>query len=119
MPSSPLGFMERPSQLGDVIRCAHSRTLLRQSYSIQFLITPRGLPVDTSHKRTVLSTLVLASSLPSGLNATSSTQAVWPLRGSPCCLPLSTFHKRTVLSPLAVASSSPSGLNSTPLTPFA
>jgi hypothetical protein len=39
------------------------------------------LPVEVrSHSRTVLSLPQLASSRPSGLNATCQTESVWPVR---------------------------------------
>jgi len=60
-----------------------------------------------SHKRTVLSALAEAKSLPSGLNATENTLMVWPVSGSPRGLPLATSHKRTVLSAPAEAKSLP------------
>jgi hypothetical protein len=41
---------------------------------------PIGRPVATSHSRIVSSALPLARVLPSGLNATESTQLVWPVR---------------------------------------
>ena len=63
---------------------------------------------------------VLASSLPSGLNAT----ALKPLsalalagRGAPAGRPVTGFHSRTYPSASALASSLPSGLNATPYTP--
>ena len=80
---------------------------------------PMGWPVAGSHNRTVPSPPALASSLPSGLNATANTplgagrpggacRSGWPVAGS---------HSRTVPSPPALASSLPSGLNATPFTP--
>ena len=68
------------------------------------------------HNRTVPSLSALASSLPSGLNATPTTtleprpvawtgvRTAWPVAG---------FHNRTVPSSSALASSLPSGLNAT------
>ena len=75
-------------------------------------------PVAGSHNRTVPSASALASSLPSGLNATPSTppplglaarivRSAWPVAGS---------HNRTVPLAPALASSLPSGLNATPFT---
>ena len=61
----------------------------------------------------------LASSLPSGLNATPVTPP-WALvawRGAPAGWPVAGFHNRTVPSAPALASSLPSGLNATPVTP--
>ena len=72
-------------------------------------------PVAVSHSRAVLSTLVVASSLPSGLNATPITGSVWPIRIR-VRAPVAVSHSRAVLSTLAVASRLPSGLNATPCT---
>ena len=66
-----------------------------------------------SHNRTVSSQLAEASSVPSGLNATASTSAAWPVSGSPTGFPVAGSHSRTVSSQLAEASSVPSGLNAT------
>ena len=67
------------------------------------------------HSRTVPSASALASSLPSGLNATARTPfgllVAW--RGAPTGWPVARFHSRTVPSPSALASSLPSGLNAT------
>ena len=74
-----------------------------------------GWPVAGCHIRTVPSVSALASSVPSGLNATSGTPyrkllvawrvAVrWPVAG---------FHSHTVPSPQPLASSVPLGLNAT------
>ena len=68
-----------------------------------------------SHSRTVLSPPALASSRPSGLNATPRTELVWPVRVRRCSA-VAGSHSRTVLSPPALASSRPSGLNATPRT---
>ena len=67
------------------------------------------------HSRTVPSPPPLASSLPSGLNATPDTP-FWALacRGAPAGRPVAGFHSRTVPSPPPLASSLPSGLNATP-----
>ena len=61
----------------------------------------------------------LASSLPSGLNATPNTPPWGPVawRGAPTGWPVAGFHSRTVPSAPALASSLPSGLNATPCTP--
>ena len=79
-----------------------------------------GWPVAGSHNRTLPSASALASSLPSGLNATPFTPTAspvvsarmvrtgWPVAGS---------HNRTLPSASALASSLPSGLNATPITP--
>ena len=79
-----------------------------------------GWPVTGSHSRTVPSAPALASSLPTGLNATANTPypvlAMW--RGVPAGRPAAGFHSRTVPSPPALASSLPSGLNATPSTPY-
>ena len=66
--------------------------------------------------RTVPSPSALASSVPSGLNATPSTpyRALVAWRGWPTGRPVAVFHSRTVPSPSALASSVPSGLNATP-----
>ena len=67
-----------------------------------------------SHKRIVLSSLPEASTLPSGLNAISSTQLVCPVSGdAPSGRCVATSHKRIVLSMLLEASTLPSGLNAT------
>ena len=65
-----------------------------------------SLPVATSHSRTVLSELPLASARPSGLKATLQTQAWWPVNWR-SSLPLATSHSRTVLSALPLASRVP------------
>ena len=70
------------------------------------------------HSRTVPSASALASSSPSGLNATPFTP--YPIaagRGVPMGCPVAGFHSRTVPSASAVARSLPSGLNATPFTP--
>ena len=59
----------------------------------------------------VLSSLPLARSWPSGLNARDCTEFLWPMR-RPTGWPARTFHKHTIL-PLADARSRPSGLNVT------
>jgi hypothetical protein len=69
--------------------------------------------------RSVPPVSAVASSLPSGLNATLGT-GWWVLeacRGEPTALPVAGFHNRTVPPQSAVASSLPSGLNATPITP--
>ena len=80
---------------------------------------PAGWPVAGFHSRTVPSAPALASSLPSGLNATPYTPSwrwsAW--RGAPTGWPVAGFHSRTVPSTSALASSLPSGLNATPYTP--
>ena len=62
-----------------------------------------------SQSRTVLSAPALASVCPSGLNATSRTLPVCPVRVATGAR-RSRLHSRTVL-PLAVAMVRPSGLN--------
>src|SRR5262249_7045813 len=69
-----------------------------------------------SHSRTVWSALVVASSRPSGLNATPLTAPGWPVRGAQTGWRVAGSHSRTVASALVVANSRPSGLNATPLT---
>ena len=56
----------------------------------------------------------MASSCPSGLNATPATAPVWPVSGAPIGWPVAASHSRTVLSSLLLASRRPSGLNATP-----
>ena len=78
---------------------------------------PTGRPVAGFHSRTVPSASALASSVPSGLNATPGTPnrgllVAW--RGAPTGWPVAGFHSRTMPSPPALASSLPSGLNATP-----
>jgi len=68
--------------------------------------------VAGSHSRAVLSALAVASSRPSGLNATPLTSLVWPVRVRRCS-PVAGSHSRAVPSALAVASIRPSGLNAT------
>ena len=78
---------------------------------------PTGWPVAGSHSRTVPSVSALASSLPSGLNATPFTQRTGAgdgTEGAPTGWPVAGFHSRTVPSLSALASSLPSGLNATP-----
>src|SRR6188472_4406311 len=65
------------------------------------------------HTRTVLSSPPEAMRLPLGLNATLSTQPVWPISGAPICWPVSASHTRSVLSRLADTIRRPSGLNAT------
>jgi hypothetical protein len=76
---------------------------------------PIGWRVAGSHNRTVPLLAVLASSLPSGLKATSNTMfcalAAW--RGAPIGWPVAGFHSRTVPLALALASRWPLGLNAT------
>jgi hypothetical protein len=68
----------------------------------------------------VPSAALLASSLPSRLNATAPTplgpEPTWI--GAPTGWPVTGFHSRTLSSPSALASSVPSALNATPDTPF-
>ena len=76
-----------------------------------------GRPVAGFHSRTVPSPPALASSLPSGLNATAITPPSGPepvRSGAPTGRPVAGFHSRTVPSPPAMASSLPPGLNATP-----
>jgi hypothetical protein len=68
------------------------------------------------HSRTVPSPPALASSLPSGLNATE-VRPVWASRAPMGCL-VAGFHSRTVPSAPALASSLPSGLNATSNAPL-
>src|SRR5690348_6877100 len=68
-----------------------------------------------SHSHTVLPAPALASSRPSGLNATPRTEPPWPINVRRCA-PVAGSHSRTVLSALQLASSRPSGLNATPRT---
>ena len=77
---------------------------------------PTGRPVAGSHSRTVPSPSALASSLPSGLNATPqhATLGADGLDGLPTGWPVAGSHSRTVPSASALASSLPSGLNATP-----
>ena len=66
------------------------------------------------HSRTVPSPPALASSLPSGLNATPYTPCrALACRGAPTARPVAGFHSRTVPSAPALASSLPPGLNAT------
>src|SRR6516225_4418285 len=80
---------------------------------------PTGRRVAVFHSRTVPSPPALASSLPSGLNATEITP-FWALagRGAPTGWRVAVFHSRTVPSPPAVASRLLVGLNATPYTLF-
>ena len=71
--------------------------------------SPTAVPVAGSHNRTV--PLVVARSLSSGLNATSSTL---PPGLAGRAAPVAGFHSWTVLSLSVVARSLPSGLNATP-----
>ena len=71
-------------------------------------------PVAGSHSHTVPSTPALASTLPSGENATPITQSAWP-SSTWVCRPLAGSHNRTP-SRLALASTLPSGENATPFT---
>ena len=69
---------------------------------------PTGRPVAGFHSRTLSSPPVLASSLPSGLNATPYTPhraLAW--RIVPTRRPVAGFHSRTVPSAPALASSLP------------
>jgi len=58
-----------------------------------------------SHSRTVVSSPAVASSRPSGLNATDVTPLVCPVMGSPTWRRVVTSHNRTVASEPVVASS--------------
>ena len=82
---------------------------------------PTGWPVTGTHSRTVPSPAPLASSLPSGLNATAAVPSLGPepiWTGAPTGRPVAGFHSRIVPSPMPLASSVPSGLNATADTPF-
>ena len=67
-------------------------------------------PVSRSHSRTVSSRLVDTSLWPSGLNATLSTQWLWPASGAPIGWPVLGFQSRMVESSPAEARVRPSGL---------
>ena len=76
-----------------------------------------GWPVAGSHNRTVPSPSALASSLPSGLNATRSRRVGAGVgEGAPMGWPVAGSHNRTLPSAPALANSLPSGLNATPFT---
>ena len=75
-----------------------------------------GWPVAGSHSRTVPSLPALASSRPSGENATLLTPPAWPSRVA-AGWPVAGSHSRTVPSLPALASSRPSGENATLWTP--
>ena len=64
----------------------------------------------------VWSMLVVATREPSGLNATPSSAAVWPVKTMGSELALRQSQTRAVWSKLAVARREPSGLNATPWT---
>src|SRR5262249_43311340 len=72
---------------------------------------PTGCLVAGFHSRTVPSSPpALASSLPSGLNATDVIAPACPVRGLPIWRWVAGFHSRTAPSPPAVAGRLPSGL---------
>ncbi len=74
-----------------------------------FKVCPICLPVVGSQIRISLSMLPVASFLPSGDQATQTTQLVWPLQvTSGVCVSIS--HSRRVQSPLPLANWRPSGL---------
>ena len=75
-------------------------------------------PVAGSHNRTMPSPSALASSLPSGLNATPFTRPEVSARMVRTAWPVAGSHNRTMPSLSALASSLPSGLNATPPTPM-
>jgi hypothetical protein len=68
------------------------------------------------HSCIVLSSPPLATTLPSGLNATVNRSWRWPVSGWPICFWVLVFHNRTVWSKLALARIVPSWLNATLLT---
>src|SRR5262245_47430360 len=68
-----------------------------------------GAHTRHAHRRAVLSSLAVTTSLPSALKAACHTQA-WCPRNSRSACPLATSHRRAVLSPLAVTTSLPSAL---------
>src|SRR5205807_2312517 len=78
---------------------------------------PKGWRVTGFQNRTVALPSSLASSLPSGLNASPYTPAGSFWRGAPTGWPVSGFHSRTVPLASALASSLPLGLNATTVTP--
>ena len=71
-------------------------------------------PSATATSRAVLSSLAVARSWPSGLNATAVTPSSWLMRAS--SRPSATATSRAVSPALAVARSLPSGLNATAVT---
>ena len=70
----------------------------------------------TSHSRTVRSSLAVASSAPSGLNATARTASVWPASGG--AVGLAGGHVPQPHRPVGAGGGQqrPSGLNATPVT---
>ena len=77
---------------------------------MRLLLVGRG--VATSHNRTVPSASPVARVLPSGLNATQSTEPVL-LRERPIGWRVGTSHNCTVSSAAPLARVLPSGLNAT------
>ena len=74
-----------------------------------------GAPVDASHSRTVLSTLPLASCVPSGLHETDKTSRSCPLTVHSSA-PVSAFQSLTLLSEEQLATRFLVGWNATPVT---
>ena len=70
------------------------------------------LPVDVSHRRTVVSELAVAMSRPSGLNATTKAESVWP-SSVRTGVPVTASQIRAVASSLAAATTRSVGLNAT------
>ena len=99
----PLRPFRRAAIFADGLLTTPFRTRIRIS-----AIRPGHLPAGRvrSHSRTVLSSLPLASSRPSGLNATPRTAPVWPAR-VPRCSPLAGSHSRTVLVAAAAGQQPP------------
>src|SRR5262245_19656134 len=81
-------------------------------------VLPAGWPVAVFHSRTVLSPPALASSAPSGLNATPSTPYRALAWKAATGRQVAVFHSRAVPSASALASSVPSRLNATARTPY-
>jgi len=75
----------------------------------------RSRPVAASHRRTVPSSLPLATVWPSGLKATAHTWSPWPVRTA-SCFPVVVSHSRTVRSSLLLARVRPSGPKASALT---
>ena len=69
-------------------------------------------PVETSHKRSVLSRLPETAERPSALRQTEATEEVWPSNVRTHC-PVETSHKRSVLSWLPESRQQPSALKQT------
>ena len=116
--SQPSVALPRRSQLQEPSNFPrYRRVSMRTGTSPRRAAKVRTLfPVCTSHTHTVLSSLPLTSSFPSGAKATDVTPPLCPVKVR-TAVPVATYHRRTVLSRLPLAMSVPSGATATVSTP--